>query len=58
MTSQELIYLNNQIYAYNMQSAIMNGTIAGLKEVNENTPEIEVAYIKGRLDEHFMDIEE
>ena len=48
--------MNNKIYEYNMQSAVMNGTISGLNEVAEDTTEIELAYIQGRLDEHFMDI--
>ena len=50
---ENINYLNNKIYAYNMQSAVMNGTMAGLNEVTENTSDLEIAYIQGRLDEHF-----
>lgn len=49
--------LNEKIYIYNMQSAVMNGTIGGLKEVTEDTSEVEIAYIEGRLDEHFGTLE-
>ena len=45
--------LNDKIYAYNMQSAVMNGTVSGLAKLNKNSSAEQVAYTKGVLDRHF-----